>query len=143
MSKSIVDIVMVREHAGDTLSSLVTSGSGDLNWSDEEIISAMEGAARAYNSLPPHGVSSVTPTCMPADTELFLDGAVAVLFERKVRNLALDRQAFDAGGISTDPDGKVIEALVKLSQELRAKFRAEGVGLKATINQRHCWGRVG
>jgi len=142
MSKPFVTLDMVRDHLGDRSIDLESKREGDLTWSDEEIKSAMEAAARSYNSLPPF-VSNAHWSSMPANTDLFLDAAAAVAMERRIRKLAQDRTSFQAGGITTDPEGAIIDGLTGLAKELRAKFTREATAYKANQNWMASWGKVG
>jgi hypothetical protein len=139
---AFVTIEMLREHLGDSTRDLEAKRDGDLAWSDQELKSAMEAVARSYNSLPPF-VETVRWTNLSADTEIFLDGAAAAVMERRVRNLTTERTQFQAGGITTDPDGAIIDGLTKLAERLRGKFEREATARKANRNWLHAFGRVG
>jgi len=142
MSKPYVTLDMVRDHLGDRSVDLESKREGDLTWGDDEITSAMEAAARSYNSLPPF-VSNAHWSRLPANTDLFLDAAAATAMERRVRKLSQDRTSFQAGGITTDPEGAIIDGLTVLAKELRAKFTREATAQKANQNWMASWGRVG
>ena len=139
-----VTIPMLRDHIGDRLSDVQLGGKPDLTWDDAELFSCMEAAARSYNSLPPCDVGRITDASrLDATSDMFLDAAAANALERRVRSLSVNRVAFQAGGIETDPDGIVIDGMLKLARMLREKFTAEARAHKGTINMRACWGRVG
>ena len=139
--KQYVTLDMVREHAGDRLSAVGQTRQEDLNWSDEEVISALEASARSYNSLPPFIGRITDATKLPADSDLFLDAAVATLFERKVRTMAPSRVQFSAGGVTTDPDEIAMKSMAELAASLRSKFTREATARKANANMMAAYGR--
>lgn len=142
MSTPYVTIEMLRAHLGDRVVDLTSKREGDLTWGDDEIKEAMEAVARSYNSLPPF-VGKAHWTRLSADSDIFLDGAAAVAMERRVRKLTQERTNFQAGGITTDPDGAIIDGLAALAKGLREKFRNEATAHKANQNWLAAFGRVG
>ena len=137
-----IDVDLMREHMGDTMVNLPRMRSGELVWTDAEIVSAMEQAARAFNSIPPFSCRA-NPERMSADTEVFLDASAAVLLERRVRMLDAQATEFTGGGISTDPDKPIRESMRAEAARLRAKFTAEARAFKAERNLRACYGQIG
>lgn len=141
--KAYVDLAMLRAHLGDKVSTIATSRGGDLVWDDQELTDAMESAARSYNSIPPLISSIRDATRLPAHDNTFLDGAAAAAMRQRVVRLTAERQAFQAGGITTDPDGVVIDGLTKLADTYTKSFREAAQIVKANRNHNMAYGRVG
>lgn len=138
-----VTVELLRQHLGDRLSEADLNRQGDITWSDQELQSCLEAAARSYNSIPPYINPITDETKLDASTNMFLDGAALAAMDRRVRGLTAQRVAFQAGGIATDPDGAVIDGMTKLVQELRPRFEQEVRAFKGTLNMMQCYGRVG
>lgn len=138
-----IDLDMLRDHLGDNMRDLQTKREGDLTWDDTALLSGLQAVAREYNSIPPFIGSGMQADCLPADTNMFLDGAAAIIMERRARKLSMERVSFDAGGITTDPDGPVIDGLTKLAKELRERFVQQASNRKANRNLLDCYGSVG
>lgn len=137
-----VDISLLREHLGDRTKDVKSRREGDLMFEDEELTSALQAAARSYNSLPPF-VGTAHWTRLSANSDMFLDAAAATAMERRARKLASERVAFTAGGIQTDPDGAIIDSLTKEAARLRDKFTREAAAFKANQNWNAAFRRVG
>lgn len=138
-----VTVEMLRDHIGDRLSAAGLNRQGDATWSDPELQSCLQAAARSYNSLPPFIAQITDETKLDATTNMFLDGATIAAMDRRVRSLVAQRVEFQAGGITTDPDGAVIDGMTKLVQELRPRFEQEVRAYKGNLNMLQCFGRVG
>lgn len=134
---------LLRDYLGDQVVQAGIRITGDLVWSDPDLIKCLEAAARSYNSIPPNIGRITDATRLDAGVDFFLNAAAAAALERKVLALSAERTAFEAGGIQTDPDGAVIDGMTKLAAALRAKFNQEARAHKADINMRACFGRVG
>lgn len=136
-----VTVELLRDHLGDQVSQAGVRITGDLVWSDPDLVKCMEAAARSYNSLKPFTSNITDATKLDATSDIFLDAAAATALERKVRNLSVERTSFEAGGVKTDPDGAVIDGLNALAARLREKFTMEATARKADQNMRACYGR--
>jgi hypothetical protein len=112
----------------------------DLVFTDEEIRKAMTRAAREYNSLPPLGVSSVTPEFLPNDTNMFLDGTVAQLYMARRAKLARNDVDYQAGNITTNIVQKQIAHLTQMTLQHRELFREAATTHKLAININNAWG---
>jgi hypothetical protein len=62
----MITVADLRKYLADTEGELPHKLSGGLTFSDDELVDAMEAGARAYNSIPPFGVSTVTAPPQPA-----------------------------------------------------------------------------
>lgn len=141
--KRVVDIELLREHLDDTADAAEQNASGDVNWSDDDLRKSLDAVAREFNSLPPLISSHCDSSNLPADTNMFLDGAGAFAIERWLRRKQRERAPFSAGGIETDPDGPLIDSMGKLAAELRQRFTRAATTLKATNNMMAAFQRIG
>lgn len=116
---------------------------GDLVFSNDEIQVAMRRAARAYNSVPPLGVNSVTPDCMPDDTEMFFDGVIWKLYSARLAKLFRNDMDFNAGDVDVSPEKKMIVHLGRAAKEAEAAFMIAAADEKGTINIGHGYGSLG
>lgn len=91
----------------------------DLNFSESEIQDAMVRVAREFNSIPPY-VSSVSPSYLPADTNIFLDGIAVQLYISELSKLTRNDIDYNSGNVTTNLVAKRIghlKELIKLHQE--------------------------
>lgn len=141
--KQFVDIELLRDHMDDQSRDAPRNADQDLVWSDADLQAALDAVAREYNSLPPFVGSIRDSSRLPADTNMFLDGAGAFAIERWLRRKQRERTAFEAGGISTDPDGPLIDTMGKLAAEMRQRFTTAATAAKANRNWLDAFRRVG
>ncbi len=141
--KRTVDIALLRDYLDDTAADAPMNATGDVNWSDEDLRKALDSAAREFNSLPPLIGGHCDSSNLPADTNMFLDGAGAYAIERWLRRKQRERAPFTAGGIDTDPDKPLIDEMTKLSMEMRTRFTRAATTLKATRNMNMCYDQIG
>ena len=91
----------------------------DLNFSEEEIRNGMVRAAREYASIPPY-TSTVSASCLPADTNMFLDAVAAQLYMSEMSKLMRNDIDYAGGNVSTNLVAKRIQhlsSLIKLHTE--------------------------
>jgi len=105
----------------------------DLSFTDQEIIRAMQRAARAFNSLPPL-VMTVTYNCMPLDTNIFLDATVEQLLLAELMKLRRNDIDYNAGGVATNLTAKRITNYEKAIKELGASWRDVASKIKIAYN---------
>lgn len=116
---------------------------GDLVFSNMEIQVAMRRAARAYNSIPPLRVHSVTPDCMPADTEMFFDAVIWKLYQARLAKLFRNDMEFNAGDVDVSPEKMMIVHLTRASKEAESAFKIAASDAKETINISGGYGSLG
>lgn len=105
----------------------------DLNFSEEEIANAMVRAAREYASIPPY-TSTVSPACLPADTNMFLDATVAQLYMSEMNKLMRNDIDYTAGNVTTNLVAKRIKHLAELYKLYQDRFRTAAKDWKITEN---------
>lgn len=105
----------------------------DLNFSEEEIANAMVRAAREYASIPPY-TSTVSPACLPADTNMFLDATVAQLYMSEMNKLMRNDIDYTAGNVTTNLVAKRIKHLAELYKLYQDRFRAAAKDWKISEN---------
>lgn len=86
---------------------------GDLEFSDAEIQTAMEHAAREFNSIPPISWQ-VDPRRLPDDTNLFYEATAEILYRHVLHRLMRNNFKYQAGNVVVDDIGPRIEGLTKL-----------------------------
>ncbi len=105
----------------------------DLAFSDEEIKSAMERAARSYNGIPPY-VHNVSPNALPGDTNLFLHAAAEQLLRSLLSKLRRNDVDYTAGGVGVNIVTKRIAHLEREIREHRELWQEEATSRKLYIN---------
>lgn len=105
----------------------------DLNFSEEEIANAMVRAAREYASIPPY-TSTVSPACLPADTNMFLDATVAQLYMSEMNKLMRNDIDYTAGNVTTNLVAKRIKHLAELYKLYQDRFRTAAKDWKIAEN---------
>ena len=105
----------------------------DLNFSEEEIANAMVRAAREYASIPPY-TSTVSPACLPADTNMFLDATVAQLYMSEMNKLMRNDIDYTAGNVTTNLVAKRIKHLAELYKLYQDRFRTAAKDWKISEN---------
>lgn len=130
----------LRNFAGDAASDVDSKLSGSLTFSDVDLQKALADGARAYNSVPPFGVHTVTADSMQTTTNLFFNACCAALFRRRVNLLSQQAVMVQAGNSVGDPDGLVRDALTKLADRMMQEFQQEARSFKGQLNMRHAYG---
>lgn len=114
----------------------------DLSFTEDEIIAAMERAAREYNSVPPY-VNGMRADCMPKDTNMMFNATVQQLYIAEVNRLCRNDLDYDAGGVTTNLEAKRIEHLRRLAKEHGEMFVNEATSRKVHLNWRDGFGALG
>lgn len=86
---------------------------GDLEFSDEEIVAALQHAAREFNSIPPLSYR-VDPNRLPDDTNLFYEAAAEILYRHKLHGLMRNEFQYDGGNVKVDESGPRIKGMQEL-----------------------------
>jgi len=114
----------------------------DLSFSDEEILAAMERAARAYNGFPPY-VDAVTPDCLPKHDNTFFDAVVQQLYIGEIARISRNDIDYEAGGVSTNLETKRIAHLRRMAAEHGELWRESARQRKVFKNWRDAFGSLG
>ena len=114
----------------------------DLAFSDPEIISAMERAAREYRSITPY-VGGADASCLSKETNMFLDAITQQLYIAEINRASRNDIDYDAGGVTTNLEAKRIEHFRRLSSEHGERFREAAKALKIFQNWRAGFGKIG
>lgn len=136
-----VTVALVRDQLQDR-SPEDNAIDNDLFWSDEDIIHAMDRAAAAYNAIPPLGVHRVVGHAMPADTNVFLYGTLAQLYEIAINKLSRNIMDWSAGDTKVDLEKPRIEAFSSLRKVYDDMFRTMAVDYKSERNRSLAWGMM-
>lgn len=105
----------------------------DLNFSEEEIANAMVRAAREYASIPPY-TSTVSPSCLPDETNMFLDAVVAQLYMSEMNKLMRNDIDYTSGNVTTNIVAKRIKHLSELVKFYQDRFRSTAKEWKISEN---------
>lgn len=116
--------------------------SKDLAFSDEEILAAMERAARAYNGLPPY-VDCVTAACLQKVDNTFFDAIVQQLYIGEISRMSRNEIDYTAGGVTTNLDAKRIDHLRRMAAEHGELFREAAKAHKVYVNWKNAYGPLG
>lgn len=103
---------------------------GDLEFTDSEIVTAMEHAAREFNSIPP--VSwRVNHRRLPDDTNLFYEAIAEILYKHLLHRLLRNQFKYQAGNVQIDDVGVKIEGLKELIKMVSGwRATAQSIKLK-------------
>lgn len=134
---------LLRDFAGDAAHDSNSKLTGELTFSDEELMEALKAGARAYNSVPPFGLSSVQSNQMHTNSNLFFNACCAALFRRRVRFLSQQAVQVQAGNMSTDPDGQIRKELSALADQMHSQFEQEARSYKGQLNMAAAYGAHG
>lgn len=105
----------------------------DLNFSEEEIANGMVRAAREWASIPPY-TSTVSPACLPADTNMFLDAIVAQLYMSEMNKLMRNDIDYTSGNVTTNLVAKRIKHLADMVKFYQERFKMAAKEWKITEN---------
>lgn len=105
----------------------------DLNFSEEEIANAMVRAAREYASIPPY-TSTVCASCLPGDTNMFLDAIAAQLYMSEMNKLMRNDIDYSSGNVTTNLVAKRIKHLAELVKLYQERFKIAAKELKISQN---------
>jgi len=105
---------------------------GDLFFQDLEYMTAMEHAARAFNSIPPF-TAYVNPSALPDNTEIFFEATAEMLYKMKLHSLMRNAFEYNGGNVAVDEDNTKIKGLKDLIASV-AGWRETAAILKTQIN---------
>jgi hypothetical protein len=105
----------------------------DLNFSEEEIANGMVRAAREWASIPPY-TSTVSPACLPADTNMFLDAIVAQLYMSEMNKLMRNDIDYTSGNVTTNLVAKRIKHLADMVKFYQERFKIAAKEWKISEN---------
>lgn len=115
----------------------------DIQISGPEIMSAMQSAAREFNSLPPYSVKA-NPNALSKETNLFLDAIAYFIYLQK---LAYERERdvpYTAGGsVGVELGARRIKHYQEAMQIHMQRFQQAATTYKRHINSNRGWGAVG
>ena len=114
---------------------------GDLEFTDEEIVTAMHHAAREYNSIPPFAYR-IDPASMPDDTNLFFEAIAEILYRCRLHQLLRNQFKYEGGNVSVDETGPRIEGFKELIKMVSG-WRETAAVLKRDIDTRRYYGQLG
>lgn len=111
----------------------------DLTWTDEEILRAMKGAAREWNSIPPY-ILGVRSNELPEDTNLFLEATVEQLLKSRLSALRRQDLDYSAGGVGVNLVQKQIAHFEREIQERRGNWEPRCREMKVHANLAQAYG---
>jgi hypothetical protein len=110
----------------------------DLEFSDQDIEDAKVNCARRFLSIQPYS-ADVTPSDLPANSSIFLDGIAAELYELQYRRLSRRDIDFSAGNMNANLVSKRISHLLNLIQTHRSRFEKDAFNFKRAKNRNRMW----
>ena len=113
-----------------------------LRFTDDEILNAMDTAARSFNSLPPVHIR-VSFIRLPADTNMFVDATVAYLYSARLAKYEANDIDHSSGGVTVNLEKKQIEHMQTRVKYHMEEFRAAASAIKLAMNVAGAYGRVG
>ncbi len=105
---------------------------GDLFFKDLEYMTAMEHAARAFNSIPPF-TTYANPSALPDNTEIFFEATAEMLYKMKLHSLQRNAFEYSGGNVAVDEDNTKIKGLKELIASVQG-WREMATVLKTQIN---------
>ena len=114
---------------------------GDLEYTDEDIVTAMGHAAREFNSIPPVAYK-VDPTRLPDDTNLFYEAIAEILYRQSLHKLMRNHFTYEGGNVKVDESGPRINGFQELLK-LVSGWRQTAQELKHRINTPRFYARLG
>ncbi len=114
----------------------------DLSFTDDEIVQAMERAARSFNALPPL-VMRVEWNRMPLDTNVFLNATAEHLYRAALGKLRRNDIDYNAGGVATNLAAKRISHFERAIAEYNKLWTEEARAIKISFNVRQAFRVLG
>lgn len=114
----------------------------DLEYSPDEISTAMRNTARKFNSMNPFSMF-VEPDHLDGTSELFLHGIVYQLFLMTNHKLKRNDIDYTSGGVGTSLEQKKISHLDGLIAFHKEEFEREARAIKLLKNINDGFGAVG
>ena len=91
----------------------------DLEFTDEEIVNAMQHAAREYNSIFPRTIC-VDPSRLPDKTNMFFEATAEALYKMRLHSLRRNNFEYKGGNVSVNDVAPRIkgfqDAIAEMSQ---------------------------
>ena len=112
----------------------------DLAFTDDEITRALKSAMRDYNGTLPLCSSYDNASRLPDDTNMFLDGATAHLYQALWNKLTRSDIDYTAGGVTTNLVTKQIAHAKEKMEFYAARFKEVASAIKIQINVNAAWG---
>lgn len=114
---------------------------GDLEFSDDDIVMAMQHAAREFNSIPPLAYR-VDPARMPDDTNLFYEATAEILYRHKLHSLLRNDFKYQGGNVTVDETGSRIKGMQDLLKMVSG-WRETAKELKLRIDTSRYYAQLG
>tara|TARA_R110000851_G_scaffold9067_2_gene34224 strand:+ start:2006 stop:2440 length:435 start_codon:yes stop_codon:yes gene_type:complete len=135
----MLTVEMIREHIQDypEKNRLLC----EYEFSDDEICIAIRGATSQYNTYPPHHIR-LQESFPDNFNELMMQGTLAKMFRGKAFQQFRNQLNFQDGGASGGLNDKG-QPYSQLAENLQAKFRANCLTLKKSINYGDGFGEIG
>lgn len=111
----------------------------DLDFSDEEILAAMERCALAYNEIPPY-VHRVGKATQIPHAEFFIHGTIHQLYLSDVARRSRNRITYQAGNMTVDPEEHRIKFMLEALAMHRNAFEERAKIFKVERNTRQAYG---
>lgn len=111
----------------------------DLAYTDQEILQAMQRAAREFNVLPPLTLS-VDYRQLPTDTNIFLQATAEQIFKSQIHKLRRNDFDYAAGGVASNLVQKRIQHYAEAVREERSLWQQSARNLKVIKNMNMAWG---
>lgn len=113
--------------------------TGDLMWSDHDILAAMDATAKAYNRLEPH-VEHVHPHMLYDFDDMFQNGVAADLYRRTLARLRRRDIDYSAGEVQASVTKSRIKHFEQLQKEHQENFLTAAQARKLNINLNAAFG---
>lgn len=107
--------------------------TGDLMWSDNDILASMDACAKTYNRLEPH-VEHVHPHMLFDFDDMFTNGVAADLYRRSLARLRRRDIDYSAGEVQASVVKSRIKNFEGLQKEHEEKFLTAAQARKLNIN---------
>lgn len=118
--------------------------SDDVDFGDDEILTAMKLTAGAYNStLPPSDSTSAAALPDIDEDDTFAHGVAAALMRMAMVNLARNAIQYTAGGVQVSKDDQLFAFYEKLEPKMREYFERGARNRKTVKNIRMAYGQIG
>jgi hypothetical protein len=114
----------------------------EYEFSDDEICIAIRQAVSQYNTFPPHHIRLQETHFPDTFNELILQGTLSKMFRGKAFLQFRNQLNFQDGGASGGISDKG-QPYSQLAENLQAKFRANCLAIKKSINYGDGFGEIG
>jgi len=135
----MLTVEMIREHIQDYPEK--NRLLGEYEFTDDEICIAIRSAVSQYNTYPPHHLR-LQEKFPDNFNELMMQGTLSKMFRGKAFQQFRNQLNFQDGGASGGLNDKG-QPYSQLSENLQAKFRANCLAVKKSINYGAGFGEIG